>query len=66
MQLEPHFDKLLLFALFIILIGVAIYFQTHNMDEGSSDWARSKGDMVLGALLGYFVKKTTDNVSSSK
>lgn len=48
-----HFDKILLAALFIFVYTVTT-FLTHggNMDEGSLDWGRQTGNLIIGGLLG--------------
>lgn len=53
-----HFDKILLAALFMFVYLVTT-FLTHsgNMDEGSLDWGRQTGNLIVGALLGVVTGK---------
>lgn len=41
---ERHFDKMLLTAIFILLVSVSIF-------QGPGDWSQRMADTVLGSLL---------------
>ena len=61
MNFKDNFDKILLAALFLVVLAVATALTlTGAMDEGSLDWARSVGNLVLGGLLGLITGKLTN------
>lgn len=44
-------DKVMLFGLFLLLIGIAAFIAAHANDPQNMSWAREQCGIVLGALI---------------
>ncbi len=50
---EKNFDKLMVFVLFLVTLGVAVLITFKpGMDEGTLDWARTLTTSILSLLAG--------------
>jgi hypothetical protein len=53
---KQHFDKLVLIALFLVMIGLVTTFSLHS-DKEIMHWFREVANTVLGTLLGLITGK---------
>lgn len=49
---SDHFDKLLLTALFLVLMGIILHVSHDGRDAMDVGWAREQANLITGALLG--------------
>lgn len=49
--LTQHFDKLLLSAIFLILVALAVHGMHRGADMEFINWTQTTGGAVIGALL---------------
>lgn len=61
-----NLDKLMLFTLFLVCMGSAIWIHRNGgMDEGSLDWARHNTDLVLAGLLGLMGGRAWQHITQT-
>ena len=64
--IHDYFDKLLLAALFLLLVGVVIHSAHHAVDATFTSWAREQSGTLLGALLGLITGKALAKAAADK